>query len=176
VPHRTLGESSTCPGRWGWARTRPVPGGDEKCHPGLGLDVAPLRPALEPLRAGSRDPRAVGDPGRAISFDLRLAWPVAGGDAWSGPALRPYVTLGPALFVMEPADPMAWLGDRGDVALSLGVKAGAGISWHLDPGAVLFGEYRLTRGSEERTLPLGRGGAGPDVSGFDVLYGVRIRF
>ena len=44
----------------------------------------------------------------------------------------------------------------------------------LDPNSTLYGEYHVTRGGGERLLPLGR--SATDVSGFDLMYGVRVRF
>lgn len=143
---------------------------------GVGFDVTPLRPVLSAAPAEDpRDPRSrVGDPGRAISFDLRLRWPSALGETGGTGALQPYVAVGPALLVAESDDPLAVLADRPDVTLSLGVRAGAGVTWRLDRNATLFGEYRFTRGGDSALAPLG--GAARDVSGYDFLYGVRLRF
>lgn len=143
---------------------------------GVGIDVTPLRPGLAAAPAGdTRDPRArVGDPGRAISFDLRLRWPSARGETGEAGVLQPYVAVGPALLVAESDDPLAVLADRPDVTLSLGVRAGAGVTWRLDRNATLFGEYRFTRGGDSALMPLG--GTAGDLTGYDFLYGVRFRF
>jgi hypothetical protein len=127
---------------------------------GLGLDVGPLRPM---------------DPGATVSLDLRVGWPPTGGaELEEGPALQPYLALGPALFIAEPADAEGLLGPQSDSTLTLGFKAGAGVNWRLDRGAVLFGEYRLTHGSAGPLSPLGVSGG--DIGGYDLLYGVRFRF
>jgi hypothetical protein len=126
---------------------------------GLGLDVGPLRPL---------------DPGATVSLDLRVGWPPTGAEGGEGPALQPYLALGPALFIAEPADAESLLGPQSDPTLMLGFKAGAGINWRLDRGAVLFGEYRLTHGSSGPLSPLGLSSG--DTGGYDLLYGVRLRF
>jgi hypothetical protein len=56
----------------------------------------------------------------------------------------------------------------------MGLKAGAGLRWSLEGRALLFGEYRLTRGSAGPLSPLGLRGS--DAGGHDFLYGVRFRF
>jgi len=84
------------------------------------------------------------------------------------------VAVGPALLVVESDDPLGVLADRPDVTLSLGVRAGAGVTWRLDRNATLFGEYRFTRSGDSALAP--PGGAAGDVSGYDFLYGVRFRF
>ena len=127
---------------------------------GLGLDVGPLR---------------VMDPGATVSLDLRVGWPSpdeAGPE--DGGGLQPYLTVGPALFIAEPADAESVLGPESDPTLTLGFKAGAGVSWRLDRGALLFGEYRLTRGSAGPLSPFGI--RSDDAGGYDLLYGVRFRF
>jgi hypothetical protein len=127
---------------------------------GLGLDVGPLH---------------VMDPGATVSLDLRVGWPPAGGaEPEDGRGLQPYLTVGPALFIAEPADAESLLGPQSDPTLTLGFKAGAGVSWRLDRGALLFGEYRLTRGSAGPLSPFGI--QSDDAGGYDLLYGVRFRF
>jgi hypothetical protein len=126
---------------------------------GLGLDVAPYR---------------LLDPSASISFDLRLAWPLGpSGAPVSG--LEPYLTLGPGVFLSDAPEIDAPLGPRGDASAVLGVKAGAGLTWRVDPGTALFGEYRMTRGAVDALRPAGHGSA-TDTRGFDVLYGVRFKF
>jgi hypothetical protein len=127
---------------------------------GLGVDVSPLR---------------LLDPGTAISFDLKLGWPSAtASPGIERGTLHPYVTFGPTLFVNPSPDAESLLGPSSDPTLTLGVKAGAGLSLWLDRDAVLFGEYRLSHGGVDALSPLG--GRGEDVRGYEILYGVRFRF
>ncbi len=125
---------------------------------GMGVDVGPYR-LLEPSTS--------------VGFDLRLRWPspaVLGDIA----PVRPYFSLGPTFFMTDPDHVTRTLDPRADTTYGLGVRAGAGLTWTLDPNSTLFGEYRVTRGGGERLLPLGR--SATDVSGFDLMYGVRVRF
>ncbi len=113
--------------------------------------------------------------GRTISLDLRLRWPSADESSERG-RLTPYLSLGPALFVSEP-DEARWLLDpHADTELAVGLRAGAGVSWQLDPGLSLFGEYRVLRGGEAMTGLGDRSSAAGDLDGFDVFYGLRLRF
>ncbi len=143
---------------------------------GVGLDVTPLRPALTPIpEAPTR--LTLTDPGTAISLDLRLRWPTLPSTDRAGVSLpQPYVTLGPALFVIDPVDALVASSAGGDVSLSLGVRAGVGLTWQLDRNALLFGEYRLTRGADDRSVVPGGGGGSGAGAGYDLLYGVRLRF
>jgi hypothetical protein len=126
---------------------------------GLGVDVGQFR---------------LVDPGTSIGLDLRLSWPGgAGSDGFAG--FRPYLTMGPALLLAEPPDAASPLGPRADTTVAVGMRAGAGLTWQVDRNATLFGEYRVLHGSAEPLGALGRG-AGGDVSGFDILYGLRLRF
>jgi len=111
----------------------------------------------------------------AVSLDLKLVWPSAR-DADTGP-LQPYLAFGPAIFVSERNAFANPLGTLADVAVWVGVKAGAGISWQIDAAAALFGEYRITRGTDSPLLSSGgRLGPGSGASGYDLLYGLRLRF
>jgi hypothetical protein len=145
---------------------------------GFGVDVSPLRPwsPLAPAPGiaepgGGASYRLI-DPGTAISFDLKLRWPSVA-DPAPRSALQPYMTVGPALIVPETTAGL--VGPVSDRPITLGLRAGAGLSWQVDPHATLFGEYRFTRGGSETLLPFG-GKSAIDVGGFDLLYGVRIRF
>ena len=124
---------------------------------GLGVDVGPYR---------------LFEPSTSVGLDLRLRWPTALTPGESG--VEPYLSVGPTLFVTDPDQLTRMADPRADTTLGLGVRAGAGMTWTLDPHALLYGEYHLTRGASERLLPLGR--SATDVSGFDLLYGVRLRF
>jgi len=124
----------------------------------VGVDVGPYR-LLEPSTS--------------VGFDLRVRWPsptVLNDLA----AVQPYFSLGPTFFMTDPDHVTRTLDPRSDTTYGLGVRAGAGVTWTLDPNSTLFGEYRVTRGGGERLLPLGR--SATDVSGYDLLYGVRVRF
>ena len=150
---------------------------------GLGVGVQPLRRDRGPMSASLADAaqallgpyRPLGDRGTAISFDLRLRWP-SPLDLPGAGALQPYVAVGPALFVAEPDVPSQILNSRADTALSLGVRAGAGVTLDFDRNASFFSEYRFTRGARDSNVLGGRGSGGEDPVGFDLLYGVRFRF
>jgi hypothetical protein len=114
------------------------------------------------------------DPGAAVALDLRLHWPGAAEPPRAG-ALRPYLSLGPTLFLAEPVEPPGAAGAHSEGTLAVGVRAGAGVTWQLDQSAALFSEYHVTRGGPEWLGPLGGRSAG-DVTGFDLLYGIRLRF
>jgi hypothetical protein len=112
----------------------------------------------------------------AVSIDFKLAWP----SRWESSGVnlfQPYFSFGPALFVAE-RNPFANpLGTLADVAVRIGVKAWAGVTWQFDQNAAFFGEYRLTRGLEDPLLSSGgRLGPGSGVSGYDLLYGIRFKF
>jgi hypothetical protein len=150
----------------------------------LGFDVTRLRPDLGLSRIAPGIEPGAGTPYRlidsnlqhtAVSFDLRLVWPSPREYGSSG--LQPYFAVGPAVFVAE-RNPFANpLGTLADVAVRIGLKAGAGIHWQFDPTAALFGEYRLMRGTDNPVLSSGgRLGSGSGVSGHDLLYGLRLRF
>jgi hypothetical protein len=141
---------------------------------GFGVDVSPLRPwsSLTPAAGSAGLPFRLIDPGTSISFDLKLRWPSVA-DPAPPSAIQPYMTVGPALLVPETTASL--VGPVSDRPMALGLRAGAGLSWQVDPHATLFGEYRFTRGGTETLLPFG-GKSAIDVGGFDLLYGVRIRF
>ena len=150
----------------------------------VGLDVTRFRPDLGLSRLAPGVEPIAGTAYRfidsnlqqtALSLDLKLVWP-SRWDAVTG-LLQPYLAFGPTLFFSE-RNPFANpLGTMADVAVWVGVKAGAGISWQIDSAAALFGEYRVTRGTDSPLLSSGgRLGPGNSASGFDLLYGVRFKF
>src|SRR5262249_44040581 len=124
----------------------------------VGIDVGPYR---------------LVEPSTSVGFDLRLRWPSFApvGDLAT---VQPYFLIGPTFFMTDPDQITRTLDPRADTTYGLGVRAGAGLTWTLDPSATLFGEYRVTRGGGERLRPLGRSAS--DVSGYDLMYGVRVRF
>ena len=145
----------------------------------VGLGVAPLRDSLtlgdtfgvaggEPIHPLDPDPRST-----VLSFDLKLAWP--GSTSFSG--LEPYLTMGPALFVVEPDYAGRMLGTRVDSTVKLGARAGAGLAWHLGKSTTLFGAYEVTTAQPGGLAPSGsRGAADAQVSGYDLTYGLRFRY
>jgi hypothetical protein len=139
---------------------------------GFGVDVSSLKSGF-----GIASDRL-----SAVSFDLRLHWPVAGsndpGDVVR--RLEPFVTLGPALLVaplstdiplyVDPHDPA-------DTGLSLGVRGGAGLSIQLGKSTSLFGQYSLTHATGDRLLRAGgRSPLDPGLTAHDLLYGLSVRF
>ena len=124
----------------------------------MGVDVGPYR-LLEPSTS--------------VGFDVRMRWPSPAG-LGDLSALQPYFLVGPTFFMTDPDHVTRTLDPRADTTYGLGVRAGAGVNWSLDPDSTLYGEYHVTRGGAERLLPLGR--SATDVSGFDLMYGVRVRF
>ena len=134
----------------------------------LGFDVAPLRPQLgPPPTMAPRDFELLDS--TALSFDLKLKWP--GSDTTR--ALEPYLSLGPALFVLEPDYVSRMLGTRVDPDFRLGAKAGAGLNWHLGKDVTLFGAYEATRGS---SVPGSRTPVDSGPVGHDFTYGIRLRY
>jgi hypothetical protein len=150
----------------------------------VGFDVTRLRPDLGLSRLALGIEPTAGTAYRfidsnlqqtAVSVDLKLVWP-SPRESGAG-LLQPYLAFGPAVFVAE-RNPFANpLGTLADVAVRVGLKAGAGISWQFDTAAALFGEYRIMRGTDSPLLSSGgRLGPGSGASGYDLLYGLRLRF
>jgi opacity protein-like surface antigen len=152
---------------------------------GVGVDVSRIQPnvpskGLAPASGPSGGSTRLIDTGLhfdAISFDLRLRWPTLARDASAKTQLQPYLSLGPALFVVRPDDVTAVgpLTSQRDLSLSLGVLGGAGLAWQFAENASLFGEYRFTSSGPEKFLPLGRA-IGRDANTSDLLYGISVRF
>jgi hypothetical protein len=132
----------------------------------LGFGVTPLRPQLTPPIPGPAD---VDLQSTALSFDLRLKWP--GVDVLK--SFEPFLSVGPALFVVEPDYVSRLLGTRVDPALRLGAKAGAGVNWHLGKDLTLFGAYEATSGGAPFGARTPTDGA---VTGYDFTYGIRLRY
>jgi hypothetical protein len=144
----------------------------------VGFGVSPLGvqlPAL-PLGAGGHGsdtglPTTLEAEGKALSLDVRLRWPGADG---AGP-LEPYLSLGPALFLVEPDYAGLLLGTRTDPSVRVGAKAGAGLNWRLGRDVTLFGAYELTTAADGG-LSSGARAADPGTGGYDFTYGIRFRF
>jgi hypothetical protein len=145
----------------------------------VGFGVSPLRAQLPaPLAAvpgglGSESgrPADFDSSGTALSFDFRLRWP--GAETFP---LEPYLTLGPALFVIEPDYPGRMLGTRVDPAYRLGARAGAGLNWRIAKDVTLFGAYEMTTASDSALPGLGAKPAADAVGGYDFTYGLRFRY
>ena len=133
----------------------------------LGFGVTPLRPQLTPPRPAPADLSLTES--TALSFDFKLKWP--GSDVTS--SLQPYLSVGPALFVVEPDYLSRMLGTRVDPDLRLGARAGAGLDWHLGKDLTLFGAWETT---SEAASPKSRAPGESGVSGFDFTYGLRLRY
>jgi hypothetical protein len=129
-------------------------------------ETVPGSTAAENRMLGDREPS-----GRAVSFDIKLRWPT--------PQLpiEPYVVLGPALIVDQSHELSSLVGTPADPVLRLGAKAGAGFNWRLTKDATLFGSYDVTTTTGDRFAPPGaRGSAASSSTGYDLLYGVRLRY
>ena len=146
----------------------------------FGFDISPLRPQLvAPVTMPAGQAADTGRPAdldaqaKAVSFDLKLRWP--GTEATS--ALEPYMTLGPALFVVEPDFAGRGAGARLDPSYRVGAKAGAGLNWKLGKAATLFGAYEVTTAGESGLTSLGaKSPSDPTVHGYDFTYGLRFRY
>jgi hypothetical protein len=146
----------------------------------VGFGVSALRPQLPaPLAAvpggqvaESGRPADLDSHGTALSFDFTLRWP--GVEALP---LQPYLTVGPALFVVEPDYLGRVLGTRVDPAYRLGAKAGAGLNWRLGRDVTLFGAYEVTTPADSALPSLGaKPSADAAIGGYDFSYGVRFRY
>ena len=141
----------------------------------LGFGVSPLHwETVDPLDVpGSAAENAMlleMEPrGRALSFDVKLRWP--GAEPTS--VFEPYLVLGPALYVEEPA---SRLGVHVDPVLRLGAKAGAGFNVRLGKDTTLFGAYDLNTVDVGGLMSPGSRPATGLIDGYDVLYGVRFRY
>jgi len=82
------------------------------------------------------------EPSTSVGFDLRMRWPSPAtlGDL---SAFQPYFLLGPTFVMTDPDHITRTLDPHADTTYGLGVRAGAGVNWSLDPNSTLFGEYRV---------------------------------
>jgi hypothetical protein len=110
--------------------------------------------------------------GKALSLDVRLRWP--GADETG--SLEPYLSFGPALFLVEPDYAGLLLGTRTDPSVRVGAKAGAGLNWRLGRDVTLFGAYELTTAADGGLSSGVRAGSDPSAGGYDFVYGIRFRF
>jgi hypothetical protein len=138
----------------------------------FGFGAAPLHGPLAPIPVDVPGMQE-GETTTVVSFDLNLRWPSAS----RGGVLEPYLTLGPALFVVEPDFAGRLLGTRPDPTVQLGARLGAGVNWRVGKHATIFGGYEMTT-----TAPGGlgsfatRGAAESGVSGYDFTYGLRFLY
>ena len=118
--------------------------------------------------------------GTAISFDLKLRWPIASAAGTSGlGSVEPYLSFGPTLFVTgsDTAPYLSQTGARSEGVMSLGLSWGAGLSWRFSRNAELFGGYRFMQyGRESGLSHSDRSSSETDLIGHDVLYGISVRF
>jgi hypothetical protein len=165
----------------GGAAAEPAPGVavDLGSALSIGVGVSPLGVQLPALPVGvsgqGRDAgpaTALEAEGKALSFDVRLRWP--GADE-AGP-LEPYLSFGPALFLVEPDYAGLLLGTRPDPSVHVGAKAGGGLNWRLGRDVTLFGAYEFTTTTDGGLSSGGRAGSNPSAAGYDFTYGIRFRF
>jgi opacity protein-like surface antigen len=136
----------------------------------LGFGVSPLHGLLAPTPTGLAGVQEE-ETGTVVSFGLSLALP----GATRTSAVVPYVTLGPALFVVEPDSAGRLLGTRVDSTVQLGARAGAGINWRVTPRATIFGGYELTTTAPgSLTSPGTKIPGDSGVNGHDFTGGLRL--
>src|SRR5437016_6011360 len=82
------------------------------------------------------------EPSTSVGFDLRMRWPSPAtlGDL---SAFQPYFLLGPTFVMTDPDHITRTLDPHADTTYGLGVRAGAGVNWSLDPNSTLYGEYHV---------------------------------
>ena len=135
----------------------------------LGFGVAPLHGALAPAPAAVPGVQE-GETSTVVSFDLNRTWPGSG-------TLEPYLSMGPALFVVEPDFAGRMLGTRADPTLQVGARAGAGVNWRVGKRVTLFGGYEFARTAPGGLTPLGtKGTAESGISSYDFTYGLRFLY
>ncbi len=129
-------------------------------------DAIAASKTAESRMLADREPR-----GRAMSFDIKLKWPMV------ELPIEPYLVLGPALFVDQSQELSSLIGIPADPVLRLGAKAGAGFNWRLSKDATLFGSYDVTTTTVDGfTSPGAKAPAASGPTGYDLLYGVRFRY
>ncbi len=115
-----------------------------------------------------------------IGFDAMLRYPLMKSPEFPNGQLQPYVTLGPAIFVVHAEDSRNFEpSNQSDTDASPGVKVGAGIAWQFTKNIAMFGEYRFTHFSPEFTFRddvLGNAKLSTDVNTHYLLVGVSFRF
>jgi len=87
----------------------------------------------------------------AIAFPLMGRLPLSVSKEYPNGRTQPYVLVGPTVFVATYTDPGGHFSPRGqkDTDTSVGVTAGAGLTFMVTPSIDLFTEYRFTHFSPE---------------------------
>jgi opacity protein-like surface antigen len=117
--------------------------------------------------------------GTAVSFDLKLRWPMSSGSgAGVLGSLAPYLSFGPTVLFpgaesfSRPGQP----GGRAEGPMAIGLSWGAGLSWRFTRNAELFGGYRFMQFGRDSLSHGERGPSDTELTGHDVLYGISVRF
>jgi opacity protein-like surface antigen len=117
--------------------------------------------------------------GTAVSFDLKLQWPLssASGSSGLGP-LAPYLSFGPTVLMpgAEGVSRPGLSGTRSEGPMTFGLSWGGGLSWRLSRNAELFGAYRFLQFGRDSLSHGDRSTADSELTGHDVLYGISVRF
>ena len=156
----------------------------------LGVDTSRFRISTLGTRPGivTEDPALGNAPyrlvdsdllGTAVSFDLKLRWPLASTSGTSAlGSLAPYLSFGPTVLfpgaegLARPGQP----GARSDGPMTLGLSWGAGLSWRFARNAEMFGGYRFMQFGRDSLSPWDRSTSDTDFTGHDFLYGISVRF
>ena len=87
----------------------------------------------------------------AIAFPLMARLPLSVSKEYPNGRTQPYVLVGPTIFVATYTDPGGHFSPQGqkDTDTSVGVTAGAGLTFMVTPSIDLFTEYRFTHFSPE---------------------------
>jgi opacity protein-like surface antigen len=115
----------------------------------------------------------------AVSLDLMVRLPMMVNEHFPIGRLRPYATIGPALFwsTIKGGN----FGGESATDASLGLKLGLGVAYAIRPAVDLFGEYRYTHfGIDADTIGGGLGGstsrAAMDINTSHLVGGLAFRF
>jgi len=146
----------------------------------LGVDVTPFRRQLGPgvsaipsEQGGERAWPADSDArGTVISLGLKLVRPAT----QALTTVEPYLTLGPALFVVEPHYVSRLLATDVDPTLRLGAKASAGLNWWLGKNTMVFGAYEVTTAGDGDPTHGAKSATDPGIGGYGFTYGLRFRY
>ena len=123
---------------------------------GVGLDVFHFQPTIgggqtleitAPGLNGTTTIQTINVSVLGLGFDLlRLRLPLLQSDDYPTGRLQPYLTAGPALFWTRLKDTtnLGPPANQSNTDMSVGVNAGAGMSYQITQLIGLFGEYRFT--------------------------------
>jgi opacity protein-like surface antigen len=115
---------------------------------GVALDVSHFRPDTVPGQLKRLDLYMT-----PISIDLMLRWPLLVTDTIPHGRLQPYLTVGPAVVLAEAKDTTNFTpANQYETNWPVGVKAGVGLVWQIQPHAAVFTEFRFTHFSPEFTF------------------------